>query len=160
VFEIALPSLCHRVEDIPILAQRFLQRLSRPEMPAGRLTEAALAELCRRRWIGNVRELRNAVEHGALMARGGAISPEHLPPPLDVESARDANPAASLAQAVRAWAAAQLATGQARTELYQRFLAEVEPPLFDSVLDATGQNRAAAAEVLGIHRATLRKKLN
>ncbi len=160
VFEIALPPLCRRVEDIPVLAQRFLQRMSGGIQPLGRITDAAMNELCRRRWLGNVRELRNAVEHGALLARGGTIGPEHLPPPLEFELVREANPGGALGPAIRAWATAQLAGNQPRSDLYQRLLAEVEPPLFDCVLDASGQNRAAAAEMLGIHRATLRKKLN
>lgn len=159
VFEIALPPLRQRVEDIPLLAERFLARLGGAGLVGGRLTDAAIAELCRRQWIGNVRELRNAVEHGALLARGGSIGPEHLPPPLEGELIKPTNPSATLAQAVRHWAGAQLTAGQSPAELYQRFLSEAEPPLFDSVLDATGQNRAAAAELLGIHRATLRKKM-
>jgi two-component system nitrogen regulation response regulator GlnG len=44
--------------------------------------------------------------------------------------------------------------------LYERFLSATEPALFDAVLAATNQNRAQAAALLGIHRATLRKKLN
>jgi two-component system nitrogen regulation response regulator GlnG len=186
VFDIGLPPLCRREDDIGPLAQRFLQRLAASGQPVGPLTDRALAELKRRRWLGNVRELRNAVEHGALLARGGAIEPEHLPAPLDLDSASPTapiNPAAALRQAVRDWAAAELndaasagaasagaaspgvagqagaGQGAAPTDLYQRFLSAAEPPLFDAVLDATSQNRAAAAERLGIHRATLRKKL-
>jgi DNA-binding protein Fis len=43
--------------------------------------------------------------------------------------------------------------------MYEQFLQEAEPALFDRVLESTLQNRAAAAEILGIHRATLRKKM-
>jgi two-component system nitrogen regulation response regulator GlnG len=163
VFDIALPPLCRREDDIPLLAQRFLQRLAGGGQPVGALTDRAVAELKRRRWLGNVRELRNAVEHGALLARGGAIEPEHLPPPLELESPdaeSPANPSSTLRQAVRDWTAEQLGDQPGEGDLYQRFLSATEPPLFDAVLDATGQNRAAAAEMLGIHRATLRKKLH
>ena len=158
VFEIPLPPLHRRREDIPQLAERFLQNLIEAGQPACRLSEAALAELCRRRWLGNVRELRNAVEHGALLARGGSIAPEHLPAPLETTLGNDSG--SVLERAVREWVAEQLAAGESQADLYQRFLTQVEPPLFDTVLEATGQNRAAAAEWLGIHRATLRKKLN
>jgi two-component system, NtrC family, nitrogen regulation response regulator GlnG len=152
-FEIALPPLRKRVEDIPLLAERFLAGRSRP-----RFTGPAMAELARRPWPGNVRELRTAVEHGALVARGGPIGPEHLPParPLDSQAAGDTSE--KLERAVRDWAAAQLQTG-AKSDLYKQFLATADPPLVDTVLENTLQNRVAAAEILGIHRATLRKKL-
>jgi two-component system nitrogen regulation response regulator GlnG len=159
VFEIALPPLSRRSDDIPLLAERFLRHVA-IAAEVGGFTPATIAELKRRDWPGNVRELRNAVEHGALLARGGPIEPEHLPPPLAPEMATVADPAATLERAVRDWTATQLAAGTTHADLYQRFLAQTEPPLFDTVLDATGQNRAAAAEMLGIHRATLRKKLN
>ena len=61
-------------------------------------------------------------------------------------------------RAVRNWAEAQLQSGDAN-ELYKKFLAIAEPPLVDTVLENTLQNRVAAAEMLGIHRATLRKKI-
>ena len=65
-------------------------------------------ELCRRTWPGNVRQLRHAVEHGALLARGGEIAVEHLPPPMD-DSAAATSPAGELEAAVRAWTRQQLA---------------------------------------------------
>ncbi len=80
VFEIPLPPLRERAEDIPLLAERFLQR-ALPGQSA-RLTPQAVDELRRRSWPGNVRELRNAVEHGAIVARGRDIGTEHLPPPI------------------------------------------------------------------------------
>jgi two-component system nitrogen regulation response regulator GlnG len=155
-FEIVLPPLRQRVEDIPLLAEHFLRRTGAAGAVPG-LTREALDELCRRRWPGNVRQLRHAIEHGALFARGGWIAVEHLPPHLDEPPAPST--ASALDQAVRRWTQQQLAAG-ARGELYPQFLAQIEPPLFDVVLDSTGGNRAAAADILGIHRATLRKKLN
>ena len=117
-----------------------------------------MAELCRRPWPGNARELRNTIEHGALMARGGAIGPECFPPvPIVEEALPDVS--AELQAVVRNWAAVQLASASGGESLYQRFLAEAEPALLDTVLENTAHNRAAAADVLGIHRATLRKKL-
>ncbi len=125
-----------------------------------RFTPQAMDELCRRSWPGNVRELRNAVEHGALLARSGAIGPEHLPPPLEPDAGGPLPVGNVLEQAVRDWTTAELAAGRSAGNLYQQFLAQAEPPLFETVLDSTSQNRAAAADLLGIHRATLRKKLN
>ena len=160
VFEIHLPPLRERLEDVPLLAERFLARLAGSGESAIRFTGAAMDELCRRSWPGNVRELRNAVEHGALLARSGAIGPEHLPPPLAHDSPESLPAGSQLEQAVRDWTSAELAAGRSAGSLYQQFLAQAEPPLFETVLDSTLQNRAAAADLLGIHRATLRKKLN
>jgi two-component system nitrogen regulation response regulator GlnG len=156
-FEIALPPLRERVEDIPLLAEAFLRRAQQGQPRPARFTEAAMVELCRRRWPGNVRQLRHAVEHGRLLARGGQIDVEHLPPPIDPPAERSTE--AELDAAVRAWAQRQLHENAAAGNLYQTFLAQVEPSLFATVLDSTTGNRAAAADTLGIHRATLRKKL-
>ncbi len=106
-----------------------------------------------------MRELRNAIEHGALMARGGAISPQHLPPPTHVLQSTTTAPEQTLRDSVCQWAQQQLIAAGRSDELYQRFLNATEPALFDAVLAATSNNRAQAAAMLGIHRATLRKKL-
>ncbi len=156
-FEITLPPLRQRVEDIPLLAERFLARVLRSSQAATRFTREAMNELCRRGWPGNVRQLLHAVEHGAILARGGQIAVEHLPPPTDVAPVE--SPAGDLEAAVRSWAERQLNGSSPPPELYQAFLSEVERPLFKAVLHSTFQNQSAAADVLGIHRATLRKKL-
>ncbi|REK08261.1 MAG: sigma-54-dependent Fis family transcriptional regulator [Planctomycetota bacterium] len=156
-FEIALPPLRERVEDIPLLAEHFLRLAHRGSASAPRLSEAALAELCRRPWPGNVRQLRHAVEHGMLLARGGEIGVEHLPPASELEPTGGAGD--RLAVAVRAWTQQRLAQGSSHGRLYQALLSQVEPSLFETVLSRTSGNRAAAADTLGIHRATLRKKL-
>jgi len=159
VFEIHVPPLRSRVEDIPLLAERFLARISRTDARPARFTQAAIANLCRRQWPGNVRELRNAVEHAALVARGGAIGPEHLPPPIEMSGPEAANVSVALSRAVREWTTAELASAQSAGRLHEQFLAATESPLFETVLHHTLHNRAAAADLLGIHRATLRKKL-
>jgi DNA-binding NtrC family response regulator len=156
-FEIHLPPLRERVEDIPLLAHAFLRRIQSRHPSAQGFTAAALAELCRRPWPGNVRQLRHAVEHGKLLARGGEIGVEHLPPALEPEA--PPSPRVELDHAVREWTRLQLAEGGASGRIYQDFLARVEPSLFETVLSRTTGNRAAAADMLGIHRATLRKKL-
>ena len=158
-FEIALPPLRERTGDIPLLAERFLRRATPMDQAVTKLTDAALKELAGRAWPGNVRELRNAVEHAALLARGAAIGPNHLPPPLDLDESSP-DPAGQLRDAVRRWAIQQLSESETPKHLYDDFLAQVEPALFDEVLSTTSNNRAAAAELLGIHRATLRKKLS
>ncbi|MFO0953229.1 MAG: sigma-54 dependent transcriptional regulator [Isosphaeraceae bacterium] len=157
VFRIHLPPLRERREDIPALAEHFLRQSRVPEAADTYLTEDVLAELCARPWPGNIRELRNAVEHAAIVARGGGVRPEHLPsapagpaPP----GARDEGLGPQLA----AWAR-QEAERPGETALYDRFLELTEPHLLKAVLQSCQGNRARAAQVLGIHRATLRQKL-
>ena len=158
VFEIALPALRERPDDIPILAERFAQRVQQRSKQAVRILPETNAELQRRAWPGNVRELRNAIEHGALIARGSAIAPEHLPPPTTRLETGSSNWSTQFDQGIRTWATEQLASGQTQ-HLYERFLELVEPPLLQAVMDHQHGNKAAAAELLGMHRATLRKKL-
>lgn len=157
VFEIELPPLRARKEDIPVLAEHFLNRLHGGGQAIAFAPEA-IEELRGRSWPGNVRELRNAVERAALVARSGTIFPEHLPPANPASSA-NADGTMELAEAVRDWAAARLSGSKQTSDLYQQLLDAVEPPLLEAVLKQTGNNRLAAAQLLGMHRATLRKKL-
>ena len=159
-FEIDLPPLRERGDDIALLAEHFLSLVRSGLHTATGISPPALDELCRRYWPGNVRELRGAVQQAALLARGQPIDVEHLPAPreLGVDAPRDLN--SNLQRAVRDWALSQLAAETPVESLHQKMLDQVEPPLFDAVLKKTHDNRAAAAEILGLHRATLRKKLN
>lgn len=160
VFPIHLPPLRDRLDDVPALAEHFLRQSRLPGVAAARLSEAVLNELCSRPWKGNVRELRNAVEHAAIVARGRPIRPEHLPPatsnPVPVAAPDD------LTAQLSAWARHEARASAARPDepsLHERFLALTEPPVLRAVLEHCKHNRAAAAQMLGIHRATLRQKL-
>ena len=81
-FEVEIPPLRERRSDVAELTEHFLDVLSAKNgCPRPPLAAETLAALEGRQWYGNVRELRNAVEHAMILARGGAILPEHLPPP-------------------------------------------------------------------------------
>jgi DNA-binding protein Fis len=102
-----------------------------------------------------------------ILARGGIIAPEHLPPPLlPLGTAGTSGGAAgalredALAALVRGWAEAQLAGSEDSRNLYEQFLSLVEPPLLQAVLEHCGGQCLAAARRLGLHRTTLRKKLD
>lgn len=163
VFRIHLPPLRQRREDVPALAEFFLRRAIGDGGEA-RLSTEALAALRDRDWPGNVRELRNAVEHAAIVARGGLIQPEHLP---SSRVGPQAGPVAidqQIRERLAAWALDQARQIRDRPDsgaapLYERFLDLAEPPILSASLEASQGNRAAAAEVLGIHRATLRERL-
>jgi len=80
VVPIHLPALCERREDILLLTDTFLSRISeRDAGPARRLSPAARAAIESYVWPGNVRELQNAIEHGLALADGNVIELEHLP---------------------------------------------------------------------------------
>ncbi|MBL9081445.1 MAG: sigma-54-dependent Fis family transcriptional regulator [Planctomycetales bacterium] len=159
-FEIRLPALRERSEDIPLLARRFLQSAIDAGSTARGISAAALAELKSRAWAGNVRELRNAVERAAIFARGGMIEPAHLPPPGAYETRAAVDVADEVHDAIIRWSEAAVTGKLTTADLYDRLLKVIEPPLFEVVLRKTLGNRAAAAEILGLHRATLRKKLS
>jgi two-component system nitrogen regulation response regulator GlnG len=108
-----------------------------------------------------VRELRNAVERAAVVARSEVVEPEHFPPPSPLLAAANPSVEAQLGRLAGEWAAQQ-EFGSAETaagDLYERFLKVTEPALLESVLAQCNGNRAAAARILGIHRATLRQKM-
>jgi DNA-binding protein Fis len=99
-----------------------------------------------------------------VLARRGVVMPEHLPTPLPnlwqeldggSELAQD-----ELVSAVAQIARKLLADPATAGTVYDRFLEQVEPPLLAAVMNRCGQRCAPAARVLGLHRTTLKKKLN
>jgi len=162
VFPIRIPPLRDRREDIPALASHFLSQVNLPQGSQVTLREDVVEDLMARPWLGNVRELRNAIERAAIIARGREIRIEHLPPPADQEP-RPASPVTALEDLQRQlarWIEVEL--GQPHSEepsLHDRFLALLEPPLLQLALRRSQGNRAVAAQQIGIHRATLRQKL-
>jgi len=103
VVELLLPPLRERPEDLPGLAERFLEQVAeRLDRPRKRLSTEALAELARYAWPGNVRELRNALEQATVLAAGDEIRAEELallvrPPPHPLGSlAAEAHPPAGV----------------------------------------------------------------
>jgi two-component system, NtrC family, nitrogen regulation response regulator GlnG len=156
VFQVHLPPLRERPEDIEPLAEHFLRRFEPRALPLPPPTLRFLQSLP---WFGNVRELRNALEHAAIVARGGPLLPEHFPS-FSLDSS-PATPAAQLDAAVRRWLADRVREkgAEAPTELYAELLRLVEPALLEEVMRRLHGNRWVAAQWLGLNRATVRKKL-
>ena len=153
VFEVHLPPLRERPEDIEALAGHFLRRFRPSALP---LLPETLAYLQGRPWWGNVRELRNALEHAAILAREGPLLPEHFPPSGLNGDAR--SPAEQVMAAVRLWLAERLRDGTPNN-LHEELLNLVEPALLEEVSRRLRGNRLVAAQWLGLNRATVRKKL-
>src|SRR5439155_18979394 len=102
-------------------------------------------------WLGNVRELRNALEHAAILARGEALRPEHFPRFSGELSAVSAEE--QVAASVRKWLAerVQAAGREAPAELYEALLNCVEPALLEEVMRRVQDNRWVAAHWLGLN---------
>jgi two-component system nitrogen regulation response regulator GlnG len=156
VFQIPLPPLRQRPEDIEPLAEHFLRRFEPGALPLLPETVRFLQSLP---WFGNVRELRNALEHAAIVARGGQLLPEHFPT-LAADPAHS-TPSEQLATMVRKWLAERIRTQGTTSpdDLYADLLRCVEPALLDEVMRRVQGNRWVAAQWLGLNRATVRKKL-
>jgi two-component system nitrogen regulation response regulator GlnG len=160
-FQIRLPPLRERVEDIEDLCRHFMAMLaSRDHVPPHILSAEALAELKRRPWHGNVRELRHALEHAMLMAGRGVIQPQHLPAPMPAPPETQDAKQPDLAALVKQWTQLQLEAGASAGRLYEGLLETIEPSLLKTVLDHCRGQVTAAARLLGLHRMTLRKKLD
>lgn len=160
VFHIQLPPLREWRDDIPVLAEHFLRQIS-PALRGGelRLAPETIDELTGRPWPGNVRELRNAVEHAAILARGGEVRREHLPDSVPLTIPGGGSLGDRIHRSLIEWTSTIEPENAEDPQLYERFLQLVEPPLLEAVLKRCGHNRAAAAQLLGLHRATFRQKL-
>jgi two-component system nitrogen regulation response regulator GlnG len=164
VAPLRLPPLRDRVDDIPDLARAFLLRANREGLPSKTIDAGALDRLKQHAWPGNVRELEN------LIRRICALYGEDLITARIVErELADQQPTvhgeegpATLAQIVERKLSSYFADqpeGLPPAGLYDRVLEEVERPLIQLTLSATRGNQVRAAEILGLNRNTLRKKI-
>jgi two-component system nitrogen regulation response regulator GlnG len=156
VFQVHLPPLRERLDDIALLAEHFLRRFAPQALP---LVPATVQFLQSLPWFGNVRELRNALEHAAILSRGQPLAPEHFPR-FDLDRG-PGTPAEQLAATVRKWLAdrVRVASPEPPRDLYEELLRCVEPALLEDVMRRVQDNRWEAARWLGLNRATVRKKL-
>jgi two-component system, NtrC family, nitrogen regulation response regulator GlnG len=164
VAPILVPPLRDRVDDIPELARAFLLRAHREGLPFKNIDRAALERLQRHDWPGNVRELENLLRRVCALYADATIGAGIIERELADAAAPsgDEKAAATLTHLVEGHLAAYFA-GQGGelppAGLYDRVLAEVEGPLLRLTLAATRGNQMRAAEVLGLNRNTLRKRL-
>jgi two-component system nitrogen regulation response regulator GlnG len=158
VVPIHLPPLRERADDIEALAKHFLVAAAGEGLPRRQLARDAVAMLARQPWRGNVRELRNFIYRLALLAREDVIDASALEPMLATAvRVEDAGVAPSdLAGAVEHWLAQE---SPPAGHIYDAALAAFETPLFIQILGLTGGNQLRAAQMLGINRNTLRKRL-
>ena len=134
VIRLRIPPLRERMEDVELLVDHFLARLSmlRGKRVHG-VTPQAMRPLLSHHYPGNVRELENIVEHAFVLSPGGLIQPEHLPDWLAPDVSRDDDLPTSL------------------EDLEKRYIVKI--------LERNQWNRLAAAEEMGIHKTTLHRKI-
>jgi len=165
VVPMRLPPLRERSEDIPDLVRHFLRKGAEAGLPIKSLDTDALDLLKRYRWPGNVRELENLIRRLAVLHPGedipaSAIASELREPVLSETGG--AEEGASLATAAERYLTNYFRTHGDRLPppgLYDRILQEVERPLISICLAATRGNQIRAAQLLGVNRNTLRKKI-
>ena len=154
VVVLTLPPLRERGDDIRLLAEDAVARCAVEHgRRAPRLAPETIATLRAHPWPGNVRQLRNAIEHAVLMADGGVVRREHLPPEIRIPSM------ASLAERTPAPAVESDPSADPPPPRALIPLLELERRQIRRALAMTGGHLARAAETLGIHRNTLRRKL-
>ncbi len=163
---IAVPGLNERVDDIPHLIEHFLKRSERDGLSPRRMTREAMDLARSYTWPGNVRQLENTIRRLMVTSSEEEITRSELEAVLGsqpaIEPLRGSGEgdrlAASVARHLKRYF--DLHGGVLPPPgLYQRILKEVETPLIEIALDATAGNQAKCADLLGINRNTLRKKI-
>ena len=161
-----VPSLRERVDDIPLLAEHFLGRGERDFGALRRLSNDARDLVRAYSWPGNVRQLENTLRRLMVTSSEAEITRAEVEAVLGSQPAMEPlkgggegeKLSASVARHLKRYFA--LHGGQLPPAgVYQRILREVEMPLIEIALDATAGNQAKCADLLGINRNTLRKKI-
>jgi len=159
VVTVNLPPLRERRRDVPLLIEHLLAKYA-GELGERGVAPEALDRLIGYDWPGNVRELENVIQRAMVMATSGIILPEHLPigpvsaaASVAVDAPLEEVIERKLIECVRGL------REHASANLYDLMIGLVEKPLLRAVLRETGGNQVRAAQILGINRNTLRKKL-
>ena len=160
VVPLELPALRDRREDIPNLADYFLAKAHQEyASPANGFAKEAMDLLCSYDWPGNVRELENAIQRASLLSPDALLNATDFP---DLTSGQGSNSNGTSLEALITQKLQSSLTQidlQDMDNLYEMVLHQMERPLINIVLEKTRGNQVKAAEVLGINRNTLRKKI-
>ena len=173
VVRIQLPPLRDRRDDIHLLVDYFLRKLAGPGGRPKSIGRPALQALESYHWPGNVRELENAIQRAIVVSKGQAIIPGDLPPevlagapPLNpgsipiLDGGSPSRPVAAVAAGAGDFPAlAQALFRLARHDNRLKVIPAVERELVIEALKETSGNQVRAARILGITRATLRKRV-
>jgi two-component system, NtrC family, nitrogen regulation response regulator GlnG len=165
VVPLRLPPLRERPEDVPDLLRHFFAIAEREGLPGKQIDQAAQERLKKYSWPGNVRELENLARRLAALYPHDVITlaviESELTQPAvtqDMEAGAPDNLSASVERNLARYFAG-FQDGLPPPGLYHRVLREVEYPLLTAALTATRGNQIRAADLLGVNRNTLRKKI-
>ena len=165
VVPMRLPPLRERSEDIPDLARYFLNQVSLEGLPVKSIDGEALLRLQAHRWAGNVRELENMIRRLAALYSQQNITIDVVERELaEISHAKEnmSGDSESLSETVERYLIEHFATyGDALPPngLYEKIISEIEKPLLSISLSSVRGNQVRAAEMLGLNRNTLRKKI-
>jgi two-component system nitrogen regulation response regulator GlnG len=166
VVPLRLPPLRERTEDIADLIRHFFTVVEREGLPPKQIDQAALDRLKKHRWPGNVRELENLARRLAALYPQEmittAVIDSELSQPTLMAPGETNRTEDNLSVAVERFLAQYFSgfdDGLPPPGLYHRILREVEGPLLSAALAATRGNQIRAADLLGVNRNTLRKKI-
>jgi two-component system nitrogen regulation response regulator GlnG len=166
VVPLRLPPLRERLEDVPDLVHHFLQEARKNGLPSKTIQPDALERLKRYTWPGNVRELENLVRRLTALYSQEVITADIIEAELANSQPSRLDTAERKANSLSEWMESYLSEyfngyGEALPPagLYDRILRDVEFPLITATLAATRGNQIKAAELLGLNRNTLRKKI-
>ncbi len=162
---VQVPALRDRVDDIPLLVEHFISRSDREGASPRWFAGDAMEVFRRYSWPGNVRQLENAVKRLVLTARGEEVSLTEAETVLGGQpevTAQFGDDGEKLSQSVARHLRRYFdlhGNVLPPPGLHARILREIELPLIEIALDATAGNQAKCADLLGINRNTLRKKI-
>ena len=163
VVRIHIPPLRDRREDIPLLVNYFLKKLAREQKGQPKsIAASVIKSLEKYHWPGNVRELENAILRAHVMAKSDAILLADLPPEISGSGAPPPSAATGTAGEAATTDAAALARQLfqwAKRDPKLKIIPAVERELVIQALKETNNNQVHAAKMLGITRATLRKRI-
>lgn len=140
VIQLHVPPLRERAFDVPLLVEYFLQKSARGKSAPLEISPEALALLTAYSWQGNVRELENTIERAVALARGAVLTPDDLP------------------DRIKTGGSSSIVLAKAKSR--RLTLVELEREYILEILRETGGNKSKAAEILGLDRKTLYRKLD
>jgi two-component system, NtrC family, nitrogen regulation response regulator GlnG len=170
VVPLRLPPLRERAVDVPDLARHFFNIAEKEGMQRKQLDAGALERLKAYNWPGNIRELENLIRRLAALHPHDVVTGLAIDAELEIRPSRDApaqaamtvNGASTITSFMEGYLSEYFAGYGDKLPpegLYDRILHEVEAPLVNAVLAATRGNQIKAADLLGLNRNTLRKKI-
>jgi two-component system nitrogen regulation response regulator GlnG len=166
VVPLRLPPLRERIEDLPDLIRHFFALAEKDGLPPKKLDALALERMKQHRWPGNVRELENLARRLAALypqdVITGSVIDGELAPPAVASGGSAPTGVDNLGGAVEVYLSSHFSgfpNGVPPPGLYHRILREIEVPLLTAALAATRGNQIRAADLLGLNRNTLRKKI-